>query len=124
VPLLVLAMPDRVAAAAFPPAVRTELAALVDLAGPVAPADAPADARALVTGWGTPRLDGGVLARLPDLDAVFHAAGSVRSIVTAPLFERGVRLTKAAFRPIAERLTRSETLPKWSVTIRPKDPGD
>ncbi len=39
-------------------------------------------------------------------------------------YERGVRLTKAAFRPIAEQLTRSPTLPKWSVTIRPKVPGD
>jgi hypothetical protein len=34
-------------------------------------------------------------------------------------YERGVRLTKAAFRPIVERLIRSTTLPKWSVTIRP-----
>ena len=39
-------------------------------------------------------------------------------------YERGVRLTKTAFRPIAERLIRSPTLPKWSVTIRPKVPGD
>jgi len=39
-------------------------------------------------------------------------------------YERGVRLTEAAFRPVAERLTRSPTLPKWSVTIRPKVPGD
>jgi Rhodopirellula transposase DDE domain len=42
---------------------------------------------------------------------------------TAAVYERGVRLTKAAFRPIAERLTRSPTLPKWSVTIRPKELG-
>jgi hypothetical protein len=35
-----------------------------------------------------------------------------------------VRLTKAAFRPVAARLVRSETLPKWSVTIRPQKPGD
>ena len=39
----------------------------------------------------------------------------------ANTYERGVRLTKAAFRAIAERLIRSPTLPKWSVTIRPKD---
>ncbi len=42
---------------------------------------------------------------------------------TTTLYERGVRLTKAAFRPIAARLTRSLTLPKWSVTIRPTEPG-
>ncbi|MCZ2340576.1 MAG: hypothetical protein LC104_02120 [Bacteroidales bacterium] len=42
---------------------------------------------------------------------------------TTAVYEWGVRLTKAAFRPIAERLTRSQTLPKWSVTIRPKEAG-
>ena len=36
-------------------------------------------------------------------------------------YERGVTLTKAAFRPIAKRLTRSPTLPKWSLTIQPED---
>ena len=40
------------------------------------------------------------------------------------VYERGVRLTAAAFRPIAERLIRSPTLPKWGVTIRPEVPGD
>ena len=42
---------------------------------------------------------------------------------TTTLYERGVRLTKAVFHPIAERLTRSKTLPKWSVTIQPTEPG-
>lgn len=35
------------------------------------------------------------------------------------VYETGVRLTKAAFRPIAARLRRSATLPKWSVIIQP-----
>lgn len=42
---------------------------------------------------------------------------------TTAVYERGVRLTTAAFRPIAERLTRSLTLPKWSVTIQAREPG-
>jgi hypothetical protein len=42
----------------------------------------------------------------------------VREITTT--YTRGVRLTKALFRPIAERLIRSKTLPKWSLSIRPK----
>lgn len=42
---------------------------------------------------------------------------------TTAVYERGVRLTKAVFRPIAARLTRSPTLPKWSLTIRPKELG-
>ena len=37
-------------------------------------------------------------------------------------YERGVRLTEAQFRPIAERLIRSATLPKWSLRIRPQQP--
>lgn len=36
-------------------------------------------------------------------------------------YERGVTLTKAQFRPVAIRLTRSPTLPKWSLTIQPKE---
>jgi hypothetical protein len=36
-------------------------------------------------------------------------------------YERGVTLTKANFRPIAKRLIRSLTLPKWSLTIQPAD---
>src|SRR5262245_52283761 len=40
---------------------------------------------------------------------------------TAKVYERGVRLTGAAFRTIATRLTRSATLPKWSLTIQPKE---
>ncbi len=34
-------------------------------------------------------------------------------------YERGIRLTRAAFRPIAKRLKRSAQLPKWSVVIDP-----
>ena len=43
----------------------------------------------------------------------------VREITTT--YERGVRLTKKMFGPIAQRLIRSETLPKWSLSIRPSD---
>ena len=35
------------------------------------------------------------------------------------VYETGVRLTKAAFRPFAARLRRSDALPKWSVIIQP-----
>ena len=35
------------------------------------------------------------------------------------VYETGVRLTKSAFRPIAARLARSATLPKWSLVIQP-----
>lgn len=35
-------------------------------------------------------------------------------------YESGVKLTKKAFRPIAERLQRSVSLGKWSLTIQPE----
>ena len=35
-------------------------------------------------------------------------------------YECGVRITKTAFRPIAKRLIRSPTLPKWSLCIKPE----
>lgn len=35
-------------------------------------------------------------------------------------YDTGVRLTKRLFRPIAERLLRSHSLPKWSLTIQPR----
>ena len=40
----------------------------------------------------------------------------IREIATT--YERGVRVAKAAFRPIEQRLHRSPTLLKWSLTIR------
>jgi hypothetical protein len=43
----------------------------------------------------------------------------IRQITTT--YERGVRITKAKFRPIAERLIRSATLPKWSLKIKPAE---
>lgn len=42
----------------------------------------------------------------------------VREVTT--LYQRGVRLTKAAFRPFQQRLLRSPSLPKWSLRIRPE----
>lgn len=35
-------------------------------------------------------------------------------------YDCGVRISRSAFRPIADRLQRSETLPKWSLTITPQ----
>ena len=35
------------------------------------------------------------------------------------IYERGIRLTRSAFRPIANRLIRSDNLPKWSIVINP-----
>ncbi len=36
------------------------------------------------------------------------------------IYNTGVTIAKTAFRPIAARLRRSPTLPKWSLTIQPQ----
>ncbi len=64
-----------------------------------------ADVEVLVTSWGGPRLDAELLAAAPKLALVLYGAGSVRPIVTAESWARGVRITSAAVAnaaPVAE----------------------
>lgn len=59
----------------------------------------------LLTGWGCPPLDAAALARAPALRGVFHAAGTVRPIVTDAVWERGLLVCSAAAAnavPVAE----------------------
>lgn len=64
---------------------------------------------------------------LNSVDVVLRWSGSftwkgnkpiVRQIEQA--YERGVKLTRSAFRPFAERLQKVAEIPKWSVSIRPQ----
>lgn len=64
-----------------------------------------ADAEAIITTWGAPRLDGEVLKRNTRLRFVGHAAGSVAGIVSPGLFGRGVRVSSAN-REMAESVAR------------------
>jgi hypothetical protein len=58
---------------------------------------------------------------LRNLVVQFHAdIRQGRTPPFSPTYERGVRLTKTAFAPIARRLIRSQTLPKWSLTVQPE----
>jgi phosphoglycerate dehydrogenase-like enzyme len=50
----------------------------------------------LLTSWGAPRLTPPRLAAAPALRAVFHAAGSVRPLVTDEVWRRGIRVSTAA----------------------------
>ena len=68
--------------------------------------------------------NGAVLGTIAE---ALHWAGTMTWRKVRPLvrecvatYERGVRLTKAMFGPIAGRLIRSTTLPKWSLTIQPQ----
>ena len=64
-----------------------------------------AEAEILITGWGTPPLGADALARMPELRAVLHSAGTVRQLITDAAWERGLLVTSAAqanARPVAE----------------------
>jgi phosphoglycerate dehydrogenase-like enzyme len=50
----------------------------------------------LLTSWGAPRLSAERLAAAPALRAVFHAAGSVRPLISSELWRRGIQVTSAA----------------------------
>jgi phosphoglycerate dehydrogenase-like enzyme len=64
-----------------------------------------AGADVLLTGWGSPVVDGRTLELAPRLRAVAHAAGTVKGHVTGAVFDRGVSVTSAAWAnalPVAE----------------------
>ncbi|WP_405372799.1 MULTISPECIES: hydroxyacid dehydrogenase [unclassified Microbacterium] len=74
---------------------------------PAGPGAAPTAGAAeiLITGWGAPRLDAAMLAAWPNLRAVFHAAGSVKGVVSPALWQRGIRVSSSAAAnaiPVAE----------------------
>lgn len=63
------------------------------------------EVEAIFTGWHSPRLDANLLSRLPRLRAVFHGGGTVRPLVTAEFWERGITISTAAAAnavPVAE----------------------
>lgn len=103
-PSAAMAMGPEVADLVLPAELRERLARSVRLApaaltGGLSDADALAtlaDTEILVSGWGCPRLTADVLARAPRLRAVVHAAGTVKSLVSEALWERGIVVSSAA----------------------------
>src|SRR5689334_18720787 len=103
-PRALFAMGRRHRDALFPPAAVERLARHVDLDPGLLVEDAgdfdriadPASVELLVTSWGCPPLDAAALERLPALQAVVHAAGSVKHHVTEACWERGLRVSSAA----------------------------
>lgn len=66
-------------------------------------------------------------ALLTSIDTALEWAKSMTWRGVAPLvhlmdgvYEKGIRVSRAAFRPLAARLQRSPTLPKWSLVIQPQ----
>jgi len=52
--------------------------------------------KVLVTSWGMPTLDDASLERLPALQGIFHAAGSVKFIEAQAIWERDITVVSAA----------------------------
>ncbi len=64
-----------------------------------------ASAEVLLTGWGVPAIDTDALALAPDLEAVVHAAGTVKGFISDACWARSLRVTSVAAanaRPVAE----------------------
>ena len=55
-----------------------------------------ADLDVVITGWGSPLLDGAALDALPRLRAIIHAGGTVKRHVARDAWERGILVTTAA----------------------------
>lgn len=52
-------------------------------------------ARVLFTSWGSPRWDSALFARMPSLELILYAAGSIRPYVDDSFWARGVRVSSA-----------------------------
>ncbi|VXB09011.1 Phosphoglycerate dehydrogenase [Microbacterium sp. 8M] len=89
------------------------LQSAVEIVGPLpitgfatpASRDALRCARIMLTGWGAPRIDAAVLDLAPQLEAVVHTAGTVKTFLDAEAFRRGIRVSTAAAAnatPVAE----------------------
>jgi phosphoglycerate dehydrogenase-like enzyme len=108
-----MAMRPTIASALFAGQARDRLLNLVDvdpalilqdLHSPAA-RTALSDAEVLITGWGCPPIDERALQSAPRLRAVVHTAGSVKHLVTAACWQRGIQVTSAAAAnavPVAE----------------------
>jgi phosphoglycerate dehydrogenase-like enzyme len=87
----------------FPPPLMARLRRACDLDpafvvrdfGDPAAAERLARTEVLITGWGCPGLDAGVLAAAPQLRTVLHAAGSVRTLIGDALWEHGITVSSA-----------------------------
>ena len=102
-PAALFILDDEIRRRVYPQQVYDAIAAEVDLiAEPMSDADARAnpsvlrDMEILITSWSCPKIDAELLGNAPNLKAVFYGAGSVKSVVTEEMWQRGIRITHAA----------------------------
>lgn len=63
------------------------------------------DVTVILGGWGMPQLTKAVLDKLPNLQVIFYAGGTMKGIVTDDVWQRGIRITTANqsnAQPVAE----------------------
>jgi len=53
-------------------------------------------ARVVVSSWGGPPLEGGLLDAMPSLELYLYGAGSIKGLMGEAAWERGIRITSAA----------------------------
>lgn len=98
-PTAVCLLGTDVAHLVLPADVRARLGTLTQVLpdpAPEAPEAALADAEIIVSGWGCPTLTPELLAAAPRLRLVAHAAGTVKTLVSDAVWERGITVTSAA----------------------------
>jgi len=88
----------------YPKPVLDRLHAMVAIAGlspdaeaAPSPAEPPDETRIVLGTWGLRRIDDPLLARLPNLEALFYGAGTIRGFVSDALWERGVPIVSSAY---------------------------
>jgi phosphoglycerate dehydrogenase-like enzyme len=110
-PLGALVMLPGVDTQLLTPDARAQLESIVELVDPTAvdlttlPAETLAGIEIVVGGWGCNVLDDALLARMPKLQLLAYAAGSVKHTVTPATWEHGVVVSSAAAAnavPVAE----------------------
>lgn len=110
-PVIAFAMPDSVRHRVFPARSMEQYEAIAEVAGHLTEFDSAAARRVLdrvevlITGWGAPRIDAALLDAAPRLEAVLHAAGTVKPYLDRVVVDRGVRVSSAAAAnavPVAE----------------------
>ncbi len=86
----------------YGPDQRREIEGMVDVTAPPLSSqtvhehpEALADASAIFSGWGMPRLDEAFLVAAPKLEVVFYGSGSVKGFATDAAWDRGITICSA-----------------------------
>lgn len=109
----ILAMSEASLAEVFSTRALARLERAVELIGPrpIVEFDSPASraalakARIMITGWNPPRVDGKVIDAAPNLHAIVHSAGTVKTFLSEDVLLRGIRVSSCAAAnaiPVAE----------------------